>query len=356
MTLECFLEKYEQVTRPSVRPVSWKRYRAIIQHFREFLGLEWENLKLQQLRPERFAQYVAWRREGNGAFQAKSGNNGKPAKSKTVNTEINMLATMFNKAIDWGYLSQNPTKSLKRLKEDDRKPFRFLSTEEIGLMRCVADLVEKKAALREIETAVNRFYSEHRDLNAGTCHGSNSIEQGSFQPSRSRSLLDSPVKGYLRNVRLILDFFLSTGARKDELRAMEWSWLDLKRGVVSFRRQANWVPKGTERDIALKPDLLKRLKKLPHVPNQPRVFLDWQDKPIPSRTLERGIQRLLSLSRIPTAGIHTFRHTFASHLAMSGVPLPTIQQLLGHRDIQTVMIYAHLSPSHLHESAKALPF
>ncbi len=125
MTLECFFDKYEQVTKPSIRPVSWKRYRAIIQHFRQFLGLEWENLKLQQLRPERFAQYVAWRRGGNGAFPGKSGNNGKPAKAKTVNTEMNMLATMFNKAIDWGYLSQNPTKSLKRLKEDDRKPFRF---------------------------------------------------------------------------------------------------------------------------------------------------------------------------------------------------------------------------------------
>ena len=87
-----------------------------------------------------------------------------------------------------------------------------------------------------------------------------------------------------------------------------------------------------------------------------RVFRDRQDKPIPPRTFERGIRRLIRLARIPDATIHSFRHTFASHLAMAGVPLPTIQQLLGHRDIQTVMIYAHLSPSHVQQSVTALPF
>jgi site-specific recombinase XerD len=65
---------------------------------------------------------------------------------------------------------------------------------------------------------------------------------------------------------------------------------------------------------------------------------------------------LIHLCRIPPATLHDFRHTFASHLAMAGVPLPTLQKLLGHRDIQTVMIYAHLSPSHIHQSVEALPF
>ena len=31
---------------------------------------------------------------------------------------------------------------------------------------------------------------------------------------------------------------------------------------------------------------------------------------------------------------------------MAGVPLPTVQQILGHRNIQTTLCYAHLSPSH----------
>ena len=47
-----------------------------------------------------------------------------------------------------------------------------------------------------------------------------------------------------------------------------------------------------------------------------------------------------------TGTLHDLRHTFASHLAMEGVPIPIIQRLLEHSNIQTTMIYAHLSPDH----------
>jgi len=39
---------------------------------------------------------------------------------------------------------------------------------------------------------------------------------------------------------------------------------------------------------------------------------------------------------------HDLRHTFASHFMMNGGNLYTLQKLLGHSDIQTTMIYAHL--------------
>lgn len=42
--------------------------------------------------------------------------------------------------------------------------------------------------------------------------------------------------------------------------------------------------------------------------------------------------------------IHTLRHTFASHLAISGTPLQIIQKLLNHKDIKMTMRYAHLLP------------
>ncbi len=54
--------------------------------------------------------------------------------------------------------------------------------------------------------------------------------------------------------------------------------------------------------------------------------------------------------------VHTLRHTFASHLVMGGVDFPTVMKLMGHSDIQTTMIYAHLAPDHLADAVNKLPF
>ena len=54
---------------------------------------------------------------------------------------------------------------------------------------------------------------------------------------------------------------------------------------------------------------------------------------------------------MPSAGFHIFRHTAASHLVMSGVPLNVVAHNLGHADTRmTEKHYAHFAPSYIAET------
>lgn len=88
-----------------------------------------------------------------------------------------------------------------------------------------------------------------------------------------------------------------------------------------------------------------------------------RDEPIPGRSMRRWVKPILDylfnegLEVRDTKNrvvIHTLRHTFASQLAIAGVPILTIKNLMNHADIAQTMRYAKLAPDQGMEAVKGL--
>ena len=220
----------------------------------------------------------------------------KSVKTTTVNNNIIALHAILNYAVKWGYLNKNPFQGVRQLEVIDSKPPRFLSKEEcqLFLKRCPAEYYPI-------------FYT-----------------------------------------------FLQTGMRKGELCSLEWSDVDFKQSKIHIRKKANFLPKSKDREIPISRGLMEVLCKLKR--NSDLVFND-RGKKFPKNKLRRVLIRTAKTCNIEgLTRLHSLRHTFASQLVMAGVDLATVQRLLGHVDIKTTMIYAHLSEGHLRDAVEILRY
>ena len=70
--------------------------------------------------------------------------------------------------------------------------------------------------------------------------------------------------------------------------------------------------------------------------------------------VQKAIKEAVRKSRISKrATAHTFHHSFASHLLQANYDIRTIQELLGHSDVRTTMIYTHTIRSRTLKEAKS---
>lgn len=62
------------------------------------------------------------------------------------------------------------------------------------------------------------------------------------------------------------------------------------------------------------------------------------------RSVQLILKKAITKARIKTVGsVHTLRHSYATHLIQAGVDIRVVQELLGHNNINTTMLYTHIT-------------
>jgi len=145
--------------------------------------------------------------------------------------------------------------------------------------------------------------------------------------------------------KAILELLYSTGIRNTELRQLCIYDVDFSRGFIRIHGKGNKVRIIPMGDVAswylgeyLKQSRPKLLKKLTDI-----LFLSKNGKQLtddfPAWMVRKYASRVDITKEI---NAHTFRHTFATHMIKKGANLRIIQEMLGHRSLETTQIYTRV--------------
>lgn len=152
--------------------------------------------------------------------------------------------------------------------------------------------------------------------------------------------------------RALVDLFLSTGIRLDEMMKLKWSDINLDTKSMLV------LGKGSKYRTVLfnseaKVSLLKYRLVRPGQSEYVFVSEKYPYKEIKHTAIENIIKRVSSRSGIAKkVSPHVLRHTFATMALAKGMPLEQLQKLLGHEKISTTLIYAKVELSQVEEEYK----
>jgi len=149
--------------------------------------------------------------------------------------------------------------------------------------------------------------------------------------------------------RALFELIYSCGLRISEAADLKFQQLYLEEKmlrVIGKRKKERLVPFGDEAKYWLSRYLAEARPLLEKRERTDFVFLNQEGKGISRKGIWKRFSKIREKSGV-NAKVHTFRHSFATHLLAGGADLRTVQELLGHSDIATTQIYTHIDEESL---------
>jgi len=164
--------------------------------------------------------------------------------------------------------------------------------------------------------------------------------------------------GKLERDRLLLALFAYCGLRRSEVLGLDWDDVDLERRLIRVRNAKG----GRQRVVPIHPGLVPLF--LAYLSTRtpgddPALFLGVLGRRLSPTILAAAFRRYAEaagVSKRKRVTPHTLRHVFASELLSAGANLRQIQELLGHKHLDSTQRYTHVTAHQLRGAVKRLHF
>jgi integrase/recombinase XerC len=158
--------------------------------------------------------------------------------------------------------------------------------------------------------------------------------------------------------RLLLALFAYAGLRRSELLGLDWQDVDLERRLLRVRRAKGGRQRTLPIHPALEPLFVDYLQIRAGDP-EPALFVGVQGKRLSQTILTQTFLRYARAAGVTErrrVTPHTLRHVFASELLRAGANLRQIQELLGHKHLDSTQRYTRVTAHELRGAVKRLRF
>ncbi len=154
------------------------------------------------------------------------------------------------------------------------------------------------------------------------------------------------------DLRPVFQTLLDSGSRLNEVLSLTWGDVDLPGRKITFTMRKVG---GRLKSRRISSALAAVLEAPPRGIGAAPVFTRADGSPWPDHEVKRRYYRAARRAGTrSTWTMHSVRHASASWLAIDGVPLRTISELLGHSSVAMTFRYAHLSPADLQEAVERI--